>query len=119
MDNTNPAIAAMAEKCRAIIEAGKSGPIELPESLRPQHILWMCDQIERHAENDDWPITKLHRWIGFVQSAMMATRMLDLGAAKAMFDSVKNEYRPTVEDQDLVDHLDPANSFELELGGQG
>ena len=44
-------------------------------------------QIEEHAE--DGPATKLHRWIGFVQGAMLANRMLDLDGLKAMFDDAK------------------------------
>jgi hypothetical protein len=36
-----------------------------------------------------------------------------------MFDSIKNEYLPTSEDQDLTDHLDPNSSFDIEVGGQG
>jgi hypothetical protein len=47
----------------------------------------MCDRIEKHAA--DWPDTKLHRWIGFVQCAMMANGILDLASTKKMFDSVR------------------------------
>ena len=78
----------------------------------------MCDQIEKHAEGG--PATKLHRWIGFVQAAMLANRMLDLDGLKAMFDKAKAAHEGTSEDsEDLIDHLDPTSSFEFDIGGQG
>jgi hypothetical protein len=70
----------------------------------------------KHAT--DWPETKLHRWIGFVQCAMMANGILDLPGIKGMFDSVKNAYLETSQDQDLTDHLDPDNSFDIDVGGR-
>ena len=89
----------------------------MPHALDPNHLLWMCDRIEKHA--NDWPDTKLHRWIGFIQCAMIANGILDLVGTKRMFDSVKNEYVLTSEDQDLTDHLDSDTSFEIDVGGQG
>jgi hypothetical protein len=117
MESTNPAVAAMAEKCRTLIQESAVAGNDLQKALQPKHLLWMCDKIEQHAE--DWPDTKLHRWIGFVQCAMMANRLLDLAGTKAMFDAIKNAYRPSADDQDLVDHLDPSSGFEVDLGGQG
>jgi len=73
----------------------------------------MCDKIEDHA--DDWPVTKLHRWVGFVQCGMMANRMLDLDGAKAMFDEAKTAYGGGGEDEEFIDHL----SGEMDIGGQG
>ena len=92
-------------------------PDDLPEALRLPHLLWMCNQIEEHASTIH--ATKLHRWIGFVQAGMLANGIIDLQGARAMFDAVKNSYGATSDDQDLIDHLDPTNSFEIELGGQG
>ena len=109
-------IAAMAEKCRGLIQESEDRDCDLPEALRPKHLLWMCDRIEQHAE--DWPQTKLHRWIGFVQCGMMANRMLDLSGAKAMFEEVRQDYGAGGDDQDLIDHLDPDASFEMDIGGE-
>ena len=72
-------------------------------------------QIEKHAEVG--PATKLHRWIGFVQAAMLANRMLDLDVLKAMFDDAKRAHGET--NEDLADHLDPTSSFEFDIGGEG
>jgi hypothetical protein len=75
----------------------------------------MCREIIGHTR--DWPATKVHRWIGFVQAALIANQMLDLDGAKQMFDAAKNAYGAMSED--LVDHLDPTSDFEFDIGGQG
>jgi hypothetical protein len=115
MDTASLLIKAMAEECRGLILRWKKPDLDLPEALQPKHLERMCDRIEKHAE--DWPAARLHRWIGFVQCAMMANRMLDLDGIKAMFDKVKNAYGETSED--LLDHLDPGSSFKLDIGGEG
>jgi hypothetical protein len=117
MQDPSASIAAMAEKCRSLIEGYNIAGKDFPRALLPKHLLWMCDQIEKHAAK--WPDTKLHRWIGFVQCAMLANGILDLAGIKKMFDSVKNEYLITSADQDLTDHLDPDNTFDIDVGGQG
>ena len=108
-------VAAMAQRCKKLIVDGDRSTRGLLPSLQPTHLEWMCDQIEKHS--GDWPATKLHRWIGFAQAAMIANHMLDLAGAKAMFDSNPTEAGDV--DQDLLDHLDPSSTFELELGGEG
>jgi hypothetical protein len=108
-------IVAMAERCREVIRDSDSLDPDLPESLQPQHLLWMCDEIDTGAEAA--PITRLHRWIGFVQAALLAHGMLDLVGARQMFDRIKNEHG--VSSEDLLDHLDPTSSFEFDIGGEG
>jgi hypothetical protein len=106
-------IVAMAVQCRRMIEQSASTAPPLRGALHPKHLLWMCDKIEDHA--DHWPLTKSHRWIGFIQCGMMGNRMLDLNGAKAMFDEIKITYGGAEENEDLTDHL----SVEMDLGGQG
>lgn len=117
MDGPRLLIAAMAEKCKAIISQSARTPCDLPEVLRRPHLLWMCNCIERDAEA--WTIDKLQRWLGFIQAGMIANRMLDLNQVKAMFDEAKNAYAEVADDQDWVEHLDPSSSFEVDIGGQG
>jgi hypothetical protein len=118
VDQANLLVRAMAERCLRIIQdKPEDVRFALPEPLRPNHLRRMCSLIVEHAE--DWPATKLHRWIGFVQAGMVANLMLDLDGAKAMFNDVKEQYGSITNDQELVDHLDPATSFEMEIGGQG
>ena len=115
MSNSILLISAMAEQCRdMILEWNRPSP-DLPTSLRPKHLQWMCNQIVQNSRI--WPDTRLHRWIGFVQGAMIANRMIDLDGAKAMFNKAKNAFGEV--DEDLLDHLNPDDSFNLDLGGQG
>ncbi|MCA9216896.1 MAG: hypothetical protein KDB27_27690 [Planctomycetales bacterium] len=118
MDNTSLLVVAMAKQCRRLIHKADESVTSLPKALQSKHLLWMCDQIEKHAE--EGPATKLHRWIGFVQAAMLANRMLDLDGLKAMFGQAKAEDAERCEEsEDLTDHLDPTSSFEFDIGGQG
>jgi hypothetical protein len=117
MEDTRSLVTAMAAKCRDLIRGSNEEEKRLPKALHPKHVLWMCDNIFTHAQ--EWPVTKLHRWIGFVQAAILANRMLDLEQIKAMSNEVKKEHRVSSQDQDLIDHLDVDSSFKFELGGQG
>ena len=117
MENARLIITAMAAKCRGVLQDSESAESGLPEALHRRHLLWMCDRIEQHAE--DWPESKLHRWIGFVQGGLLANGILDLDAAKTMFNEVKDAYGVSSDDQDLTDHLDPGSSFRMDVGGEG
>lgn len=115
MDTTSLLLTAMARECRELLSRSHHRDLGLPASLEPAHLEWMCDTIELRAE--DWSATKLHRWIGFIQAGMIANRMLDLKEAKAMFDESKIAFGELGDD--LTDHLDPASSYELDIGGEG
>lgn len=118
VQQSNLVVVAMAERCLNIIQdKPEDVRFSLPKSLRPDHLRWMCKTIAEHAE--DWPETKSHRWIGFVQAGMIANLMLDLSTAKTMFSKLREQYGAIAGDQDLLDHLDPTTSFEIETGGQG
>jgi hypothetical protein len=117
MGNGESLIVAMAERCRDILLESHKGVSGLPEELQPKHLLLMCRRIAEHSQ--DWPATRLHRWIGFVQAGMMANLLLDLDGAKAMFSKLKTAFAEVDEDQDLIDHLDPDSSFRFDLGGEG
>jgi hypothetical protein len=105
----------MAQKCRGLIQEWETPDTNLPKALQPKHLLWLCNRIDEHAE--DRPSAQLHRWIGFIQGAMMAHRMLDHESARAMFDQAKIAHGE--KSDDLLDHLDPNNSFRLDIGGEG
>lgn len=117
MDNASLLIVAMAEQCRSLLQKTTKADSDLPRALHRNHLLWMCDRIQKQAE--EWPATKLHRWIGFIQAAMMANRMLNFAGAKTMFDEARAAYGTNGADENLLDHLDPASSFELDIGGEG
>jgi hypothetical protein len=84
----------------ALMEQSTAGVVELPQALHPNHLLWMCEHIEKHAE--DWPTTRRHRWIGFVQCGMIANGMLDFDAAKAMLMDAKYAFGESDADDDLI-----------------
>jgi hypothetical protein len=116
MRNANLAT-AMAQKCAAVIGELQSANNDLPKPLRPAHLVWMCKQVEAHAAN--WSAAHVHRWIGFIQSAMLANRVIDLDGLRSMFDEAKRDYGAPEEDSDLLDHLDAESFFNFEVGGQG
>ena len=116
METTRLLATAMAERCRAAIEAaGEEQHLELPDALRASHLRWMCLQIESHVEH--WHLVRIHRWIGFIQAGMLANGMLSLSEAKTMFDEAKVAYGK--DSDDLVDHLNLGKVFSLEIGGEG
>jgi hypothetical protein len=117
MDNASLLIVAMVEQCRALLQKTTKADADLPRALQRIHLLWMCDRIQKQAE--EWPVTKLHRWIGFIQGGMMANRMLNFTGAKTMFDEARNAYGTIGADENLLDHLDSESSFEFEIGGEG
>ena len=117
-DGISLLVVAMAQRCKRLIQEADVVDVGLPKALQPTHLLWMCQQIEKHAEGGAVP--KLHRWIGFVQAGMLANRMLDLDGLKAMFDEAKATHGDAQDAfEDLTDHLDPSSSFEFDIGGQG
>lgn len=117
MNNNQLLMTAMAEECRARIKecAPHSSAHDLPPSLQPRHLEWMCRAIVRCVE--EWPHPRLHRWIGFIQCGMLANRMVDQRDLMNMFDQAKAAYGDSSDD--LADHLDPSSAFELDIGGQG
>ena len=117
MDNGSLLVVGMAEQCKALIHNSEQIDLDLPRAIHPQHLMWMCERILEHAE--EWPRTKLHRWIGFIQCGMMANQMLHFRELQAMFDEVKKEYGVNSADDDLIDHLNSESSFKLDIGGQG
>lgn len=117
MINERLLVLAMAEQCKPHLRGAISNDSDLPQPVHPKHLLWMCEQIAEHS--DDWPITKLHRWLGFVQCGILSNRILNFEGIKSMFEDSKNAYGIGAIDSDLADHLDPHNSFEFDIGGQG
>ena len=117
MESENFLIVAMAEQCIKMIEESENRESDLPQSLHPKHLSWMCFRVLELAE--EWTSTKLHRWIGFIQCGMLANHIIDFEEVKTMFEEMKNSYGLTFLDYDLIDHLNPNKYFELEIGGEG
>ena len=118
MNNRILVVVAIAAKCRRVIQVFDDFDSRLPDALQQEHLLRLCDWIEERAE--DIPANKLHRWIGFVQGAMLAHRMLQFDDLRATAQKARlADAKANEESEDLLDHLDPTNSFEFDIGGQG
>jgi hypothetical protein len=115
MTNDNLLMVAMSEHCRDLLLKSGTGNRQLPKCLQHEHLLWMCKKIEQRAA--EWPTTKLHRWLGYLQAAIIAHGILDLNGVKAMFDAAKVAHPST--DQDMTDHLNTEEVFVVDLGGEG
>lgn len=110
-------IVEMALQCLKTLRTSDEEVFKLPLPLHPKHLIWMCEQVADHAEHSS--LTKLHRWLGFIQAGLLANGMLTLDDITHMFDEVKARHADYRQDEDLADHLNLENSFEIELGGQG
>jgi hypothetical protein len=109
---------AMARECRRLLAAWQRPLPVLPNALTRKHLLWMCQQVEQHA--DTWGTAKVHRWIGFIQAGILASGILDLDGLKAMFNATRQTHSDAQSNlDDLIDHLDAQTDFHLELGGEG
>jgi hypothetical protein len=58
---------AMIDKCEEMIQKSlREEPTGrgLATSIRPAHLLCMCDALK--SDGSSWPVSKVHRWIGFI-----------------------------------------------------
>lgn len=115
MENRELMIVAMAEKCGQLIGESKVTNPQLAPTLQPVHLIWMCSQIQKHVEH--WSQARLHRWLGYIQAAMVAHGMIDHDKLKRMFDEAKVAYADVGED--WLDHLDRRSMYRMDIGGQG
>ena len=116
MDESAQIVSDTTVECQECIELFGLSECDLPDSLMVDHLSWMLTQIPVHA--NDWPVTKLHRWIGFVHRGMIAHGMLTFVTAMEMFGKARDACGPDPVDQDLIDHLDPKHSFRFEIDGE-
>ena len=116
MEKSKLLVVSMAEQCASIILKSNMCNWELPYTLQPKHLLWMCDEVANHAR--DWPAEKLHRWIGFVQCGLLANNILNLDEAKQMLAHAIEYYGHQDAEIDLIDHLEPNDSYTVEIGNE-
>ena len=108
---TNDLATVLAADAKRRIEAwidsmiGPDGPCVGPrevflESLKdsnhegadPAHLLWMCDQVIEMAKTNEWPATRLHRWIGYVQGCMVYGGISTLEEEKSVVRELKKSF---------------------------
>ena len=72
---------------------------EIKDTLPPEfttsvhHLIWMCKQIIEHTGYvpKEWSITKLHRWIGYIQGVMTARAFTTVEQERNDYRELKNK----------------------------
>lgn len=56
-----------------------------------RHLIYMCDQIIQHAGYvpKEWSVTKLHRWIGYIQGVMTTRGLTTVERERADYKELK------------------------------
>jgi hypothetical protein len=105
----------MAEQYGEMMSAWDEPALNPPRSLQLRHLEWMCAEVA--ARVGSWPKTRLHRWLGFIQAGMIAHGLVLPEGQTSMLDEADRAH-PDI-DQDLLDHLNADECFELDIGGEG
>jgi len=92
--------------------------VQAPLEVQPKNLLRMCHRIEEKAVEDEWPDTKLHRWIGHLHGCMLTLGIVDIDRLKEIMSQAKKVFGEK-EDEELKDHCNPDNFFSLDIGGEG
>jgi hypothetical protein len=56
-----------------------------------RHLMWMCEQVIEHTGYvpKEWSITKLNRWIGYIQGVMTARGFTTVERERAEYKELK------------------------------
>jgi hypothetical protein len=82
-------------------------------AITRDHLIWMCDQII----DSDWPTSKMHRWVGFIQGILIAKGLSTIDEERTLVSETKLMFREE-HDYELWDHHNPDCPFELDIGGE-
>lgn len=63
----------LVARYRAMLEKGEE--FHLNEYDNTNHLLWMLDELE---SNGDQTLTKKHRWLGYIQHAIISVGLTDV-----------------------------------------
>lgn len=107
----------MADLIRAWIKQFNNQRLDVPPEVQPQSLLMLCERLAKNTEIADYPMTKLHRWIGHVGGCLMATRVATKEQLKKIMDDSRHLFGEEP-DEELMAHLDPANPFKIDIGGE-
>jgi hypothetical protein len=62
------------------------------EDCTTKHLLWMAGQVMDNAHNHEkWSVTKLHRWIGYIQGVMTMRKLTDVQQERDDYRRIKQE----------------------------
>lgn len=85
------------------------------EHTNIEHVSWMLDQVQKNF--DEWPLTKLGRWVGIALACVVANGYIALKEVQKIVNDAKVAHGERV-DEDLERHQDPDDPFQLEIGGE-
>lgn len=54
------------------------------------HLAWMCEEIIANA--DKWPVTKLHRWLGFIQGCFVVYGISSIEEEKDLVRTIAEQF---------------------------
>jgi len=61
------------------------------------HLQWMCNQV---ADGKDWSVTKMHRWIGYVQGVLVTRKYSTVQTERDDYRRVKQETLDALKQKD-------------------
>lgn len=89
-----------------------------PDATQPSNLLRMLNRLVEKAEKEEWPDTKIHRWLGYVMGCLTAHGITTESCLREIVGDSK-KYFEEQEDDDLKAHNDPDSMFRLDIGGEG
>lgn len=78
------------------------------------HIVWMLSQVRQNY--DSWNLGKLGRWVGTALGCVVANGYIDLEDVQQIVANAKIAHGESV-DEELKQHQDPNDPFQIEIGG--
>ncbi len=92
--------------------------LDVDASTHPDRLLEMLEKLVRKAHQDEWPVAKLHRWLGWVMGCMACHSIAGHERLKEIVSHAKLHFGEK-DDDELRDHHNPDSTFRLDIGGEG
>lgn len=92
--------------------------LEVEKVVHPDRLLTMIEKLIHKAEQDEWPDTKLHRWLGWIMGCMACHNIAGIEKLEQIVTSSKMCFGEKA-DEELEAHHNPDSSFRLDIGGEG
>lgn len=92
--------------------------LDVDDSTQPERLLEMLEKLVHKAHQEEWPDTKLHRWLGWVMGCMACHNIASLERQKEIVAHAKLHFGEK-DDDELTEHHNPDSTFRLDIGGEG
>jgi cytochrome c553 len=119
----NPTLLAIevAERLESRIQEWQAAfgiELDVDPDTHPDHLLKMLERLKRKADEDSWPDTKLHRWLGWVMGCMACHGIAGHSSLQQIVGESK-KYFSEKPDEELENHHNPDSPFRFDIGGEG